>query len=96
MKAFLIAYITVKDSEKMNAYAKAAGESMQAYGGKVLTKGIAQQQLAGEHEPQNVAVICFPDIESLESWYNSEGYQKIIPLRKEAADIIITSYVTPD
>jgi len=96
MKAFLIAYVTVKDGGKMQAYAKAAGESMQAFGGKVFSKGIAQQQLAGEHEQQNVAVICFPNLENLESWYDSDDYQKLIPLRNEAADIILTSYMVPE
>ena len=83
MKAFLIAYVTVKDSEKMHTYTKAARESMQPYGGKVFTKG----------KQQNMAVISFPDLDSLESWYQSDIYQEINPLRKEAADIIITSYV---
>ena len=93
MKAFLIAYITVKDSEKMHLYTKAAGKSMQAYGGKVLTTDDAQQLVIGEQEHQNVAVICFPDLDRLESWYQSDTYQEIKPLRKEAADIVITSYV---
>lgn len=96
MKAFVIAYVTIKDGEKFLAYAKAAGESMQPFGGNVITKGKAVQQLAGEHDKQNVAIIAFPDLESLESWYNSDNYQAIIPLRKEAADIIITSYVMPE
>lgn len=96
MKAFLIAYVTVKDGEKMQAYAKAASESMQPYGGKVLTKGIADKQLAGSHDEQNVAIISFPDLEQLESWYNSDNYQAIVPLRKQAADIILTSYLVPE
>ena len=96
MKAFLIAYVTVKDDKKMKTYAQSAAESMQPYGGRVLTKGIADKQLSGSHDEQNVAVISFPNIENLESWYNSDNYQAIVPLRKEAADIILTSYVVPD
>jgi len=96
MNAFLIAYVTVKDGEKFQTYAQAAGESIHAFGGKVVTKGQAIGQLAGEHEQQNVAIISFPDIENLESWYNSAAYQTIIPLRDKAADITLTSYVVPE
>ena len=98
MKAFLVANVTVKDGEKFQRYAKAAGESMQRFGGQVLTKGKAVEKLAGtgSNEHQNVALICFPDLEKLEAWFYSEPYQTIIPLREEAADMIITSYVVPD
>jgi len=96
MKAFLIAYVTVKNGEKFQSYAQAAGKSMQPFGGQVLTKGQAVKALAGEHNQQNVAIISFPTIENLESWYNSLAYQAIIPLRNEAADITLTSYVIPE
>ena len=96
MNAFLIAYVTVKDIDKFQSYAQAAGESMQAYGGKVLTKGQAIQNLVGDHGQQNVAIISFPDLENLESWYNSAEYQSIIPLRNQAAEITLTSYAAPE
>ncbi len=95
MKAFFIANVNVRDAEKFQQYAKAAGESMQAFEGKVLTKGQKDKSLAGELNHKNVAVVAFPDIEKLNAWYNSDAYQNLIPLRDEAADMMLTSFTQP-
>ena len=95
MKAFFIANVTVKDKKKFDQYAQAAGASMKPFEGKVLTKGKLQRQLAGNISHQNVAIVTFPDETKLDNWYHSKTYQELIPLRDEAADMVLTSFVVP-
>jgi uncharacterized protein (DUF1330 family) len=48
--------------------------------------------LEGEHPYDLTVVIEFSDQKSLHSWYGSEEYQKLIPIRDRAADVVIISY----
>lgn len=95
MKAFFVAQINIKNPEKFQQYAQGAGASMQPYGGELVTKGKAARQLAGVSEYGNVAIVSFPNQESLESWFESDAYQNLISLRDEAADMLLTSYNVP-
>lgn len=92
MSAFFVANVRVRDPQKFHQYAQAAGHSMQPFGGEVLIKGLAERRLAGNLDYPNVALVRFPDQERLNAWYESEAYQALIPLREEAADMLITSY----
>ncbi len=95
MKAFFVAHINVKNLEKFQQYAQGAGASMQPFGGQVVTKGKVAKQLAGVSDYASVAVVSFPDQENLDNWFASSEYQNLIPLRDEAADILLTSYNVP-
>lgn len=96
MKAFFIANVKVKNPEKFAQYAKAAGESMQPFGGEVLIKGANGQPLAGSLEYPNAALVQFPDQDKLHAWYHSDTYQSLIPLRNEAAEMHISSFSVPE
>lgn len=95
MKAFFIANMIVKNPEKFQTYVAKAGESMQPYGGKPITKGKVSACLAGEVDHDMVSIVSFPDQVSLDEWFDSETYQSLIPLRDEAVDLILTSYNVP-
>ena len=44
-------------------------------------------------KPERVVIIEFPDMDSLNAWYNSPEYQPLIVLRKESTsdmDMLIT------
>ncbi|HED34167.1 MAG TPA: DUF1330 domain-containing protein [Gammaproteobacteria bacterium] len=95
MAAFFIANVTVKDPEKFQAYAAKAGETMKKYHGEVALRGKFEQGLKGDADHHAVAVVRFPSHDDLRSWYFSEAYQAVIPLRDEAAEMSITTYVEP-
>lgn len=95
MNAFVIAKVSVKDKEKMQQYAAAAGPTIAEHGGEVLVRGAFGAALVGQSEPHAAAVIRFPDLEAATNWYASDAYQKIIPLREEAADVTFLAYSTP-
>ena len=96
MSAFLIATVTVKDAKKFQEYGGKAMETIQAFNGELMLRGKYEGVLAGNTNHQAAAIIKFPDIETLNNWYQSDEYQAIIPLRDEAADVIIVKYEQPE
>lgn len=95
MNAFFVAQVTIKNPEKFQQYAKAAGESMAPFGGNAIIKGKLATNLSGEQPHPAISVIGFPSEQSLNDWFNSDAYQALIPLRDEASDMILSSYVVP-
>ena len=92
MAAFFVAQVTVKDGQKFQAYAAQAKVIFAEYGGQALARGKAKGTVVGEASHHAIAVIQFPDMESLESAFDSDDYQAIVPLRDESADISIVKY----
>jgi uncharacterized protein (DUF1330 family) len=39
-------------------------------------------------------VIRFPDRSALRGWFDSPAYQALIPLREQAADVVLLGYET--
>ena len=48
--------------------------------------------LCGEHGHPNAVVIKFLDQPTLQGWYASPAYQDLIPIRDQAADVVLISY----
>ncbi len=48
--------------------------------------------LAGRHQHTDTVVIRFPDATAVASWYDSPAYQALIPLREQAADLVLVSF----
>jgi uncharacterized protein (DUF1330 family) len=92
MAAYLVGHITVKDNELWHQYVAGVEESLVSFDAKILFRGQLVGVLAGRHEHDLAVVIEFPDQSTLVSWYGSEKYQSLIPLRDEAADVVIISY----
>ena len=95
MTAFVVASVLVKDSDKFAEYGKLAGASMQPFGGEVAIRGKVCEALAGTADHAMSAVIKFPDIAAAKSWYASDAYQQIIPLREEASDMSLVLHEVP-
>jgi uncharacterized protein (DUF1330 family) len=94
MAAYLVGHITVKDNGLWRKYLAGVQESLSPFDAKVVFRGQLAGVLAGDHEHNLVVVIEFPDQSTLNSWYGSEKYQSLIPLRDTAADVVILTYET--
>lgn len=94
MAAFFIVNLSIINAEKYQQYSAQVAETMIAFGGKPVLRGKACGVLAGTNDHQAVGVVEFPDLDSIDAWYNSTAYQALIPLRTEAADVVITKYQT--
>jgi uncharacterized protein (DUF1330 family) len=94
MTAYVIAEHKITDTTKFDEYLTKVGPMIAKHGGRYLTKGSTDKMPEGGHwKPQRVVIIEFPDMESLNAWYNSPEYQPLIALRKQCTsdlDMLIT------
>ena len=94
MAAYLIGHIKVIDEESWNKYVAGVAESIAPFKAKIIFRGKLDRILAGEHKHDLVVVIEFQNASTIDTWYGSEKYQSLIPLRDKAADVVITTYKT--
>ena len=92
MTAFIVARYSVKNPEKMEAYAAAAGPTVEAHGGTFMAMGQTHAALVGEDNSEAVAMVSFADVDAAKAWFNSAGYTACKPLREAAADMQFTLY----
>jgi uncharacterized protein (DUF1330 family) len=94
MTAYLIAEHVITDAAKFDEYRTRVAPMIAMYGGRYVTKGGSHKFPEGGHwSPQRVVIIEFPDMQALESWYNSPEYKPLIALRKQSTsdmDMLIT------
>ena len=90
MVAYVIARISVTDPEDYATYASQTVALAEKAGGKFLAKGGPQVIVEGD-APDRHVIVEFPSIEDAQAWYQSEDYQKILPiaLRASTRDLII-------
>lgn len=94
MTALIVARFDVKNTEKMDAYATAAGPAVLAYGGEFVAIGDKVTELVGENAMQSIAIVRFPDVASAKTWFASPEYTACKPLREDAAEMQFTLYQT--
>lgn len=75
---------------------KKAGATLAKFGGSLVLRGKVDQVLVGEKDHQAVGIIRFAYIAALHTWYRSEEYQALIPLRSEAVDMTMVCYEEPN
>jgi uncharacterized protein (DUF1330 family) len=90
--AYVIGHITVKDAEKWNEYRNQVPATLAPWGAELVFRGKLAAVLSGEHRHADTVVIRFPDTKAIDGWYASPAYQSLIPLRKEAAEIVLLAY----
>jgi uncharacterized protein (DUF1330 family) len=92
MAAYLIGQITVKNPELWKTYVDGVQKSLLPFAAEVVFRGKRSAVLAGEHHHQNAVVLRFPDQAALQNWYASAAYQALIPIRDQAAAVVLVSY----
>jgi uncharacterized protein (DUF1330 family) len=92
MSAYVIGHITVKDPDKWQRYRERVPATLAAWGGEVVLRGRRVAVLSGDHPHADTVVIRFPDANAASAWYGSTEYQALIPLREEAASMVLICY----
>lgn len=90
--AYVIGHITVKDADKWAQYRAQVPATIAPWGAELVFRGLTVKVLAGEHAHTDTVVIRFPDQASVDGWYQSAAYQALIPLREQAADLVLISF----
>jgi len=90
--AYVVGHLTVKDAEKWAEYRNQVPATLAPWGAELVLRGKRVAILAGEHSHVDIVVIRFPSQEAINSWHSSPAYQALIPLRQQAADVVLLSY----
>ncbi|WP_041656131.1 DUF1330 domain-containing protein [Azoarcus sp. KH32C] len=90
--AYLIGHITIKDEAKWARYRAGVPATLEPWGGELVFRGRRAAVLAGHHDATDTVVLRFPDLASLQGWFNSSAYQALIPVREQAADVVLVAY----
>ena len=92
MAANVIGHITVKNPEKWGEYREKVPATLAPWGGEVMLRGRRIAVLSGAHPYTDTVVIRFPDANAAKGWYGSPAYQALIPIREQAAEMVLISY----
>ena len=95
---YIIGDVTVTNPERYKDYTAQTEGTLAPFGGRFIVRGPEVQQLEGEWSPGRVVVIEFPDRESAQGWWDSEAYEAIKPIRREASTgnlILVEGYSPP-
>jgi len=86
MAAYLIVdELSVSDPETIKDYIKKAGATIKANGGELLASGVPEA-LEGEWLPKRCVLVKFETMEKLKSWWNSDEYQTLVPIRTSVSE----------
>ena len=91
----LVGHITVKDAEKWRKYREQVPATLGPWGAEVTFRGKLVAVFSGEHPYDDIVVIRFPSKEAVTGWHASPAYQALLPLRQQAAEMLLLAYETP-
>ena len=97
-KGYVIFTEQVHDAEAMGSYSQGAIPSLLEAGGRIAVADTDASVLEGEGHGSQTVVLEFDTVEAARGWYESEGYQALIPQRQAAADsnvVLLTGFEMP-
>jgi uncharacterized protein (DUF1330 family) len=92
MAAYLVGHMTVRDAARWQEYLGRVGATIAAGGGELVFRGQQRDEICGAAPGQLIVVARFADLAALRRWHDGPDYQALIPIRKAAADVILTAY----
>ena len=85
MSAYIIVDVKVTDPEVYVGYTKLVPATVEAYGGKFIVRGGADENMKGDWEPNRVVVLEFESVAQAKAWYNSAEYREPKGIRHSAS-----------
>lgn len=86
MSAFLIVRVNITDWDAYKEYMKLTPAIVEAHGGKFVARGGDVLTLEGPKETNRVVLVEFPSVDAARRFYESDGYQSAIAIRRNAAE----------
>lgn len=90
--AYVVGHITVKHPELWAEYRIKVPETLAPWGAELVFRGKQVTALSGENPHGDIVVIRFPNVAAVNGWFSSSAYQALIPLRRQAAEMVLLSY----
>jgi uncharacterized protein (DUF1330 family) len=94
LNAYVVGQITVKDETLWAEYRSKVPATLAPWNAELVFRGHQARSLSGECPHADIVVIRFASLADADGWYKSDAYQALIPLRQEAAVLILTTYET--
>ena len=85
MAAYIVLNIDVTDPGRYPEYVKAAGATVEQFGGKYIVRGGRAQALERAVTPKRVVILEFPSYERAKAWWDSAEYREPKLIRQSAA-----------
>jgi uncharacterized protein (DUF1330 family) len=93
-QAYVVGQMTVKRPEKWAQYRSQVLATLLPFGGELVFRGEQVQSFSGVNPHPDIVVIRFPSLGDAQGWHGSAAYQALIPLRQEAADVVLVTYAS--
>ena len=90
--AYVVGRITVKDRDRWAEYRDRVPETLGPWAGELVFRGRQAGALSGEDPFPDIVVVRFPSLDAARGWHASPGYQALVPLRDQAADVVLSMY----
>jgi uncharacterized protein (DUF1330 family) len=74
MPAYVIVDLEVTEPVEYEEYKRAAGATVEKYGGKYIVRGGPCEVLEGDWNPKRIVILQFDDADSAKAWLHSPGY----------------------
>ena len=91
-QVFVVGQMTVKQPEKWAQYRSQVLATLVPFGGELVFRGEPVHSFSGVNTNPDIVVIRCPSWANAQNWHASAAYQALIPLRQEAADVVLTTY----
>lgn len=92
--AYVVGHITVMNPEKWAEYRSKVPETLAPWGGELVFRGRQVAALSGTNPHPDIVVIRFPNVAAVNGWFSSPAYRSLIPLREQAAEMVLLSFET--
>ena len=90
--AYLVGHVTVKNQEKWAEYTSKVPGTLAPWDAELVFRGKQVAVLAGANPHADIVVIRFPNVAAVNQWFSSPAYQALIPVREQAAEVVLLSY----
>lgn len=89
---YVVGRISVLDAAKWDQYRSQVPATLQPWNAELVFRGERAAVVAGEEAYSDIVVIRFADMDAAQGWFASAAYQALIPLREQAARVVLTFY----
>ena len=87
MPAYVIADVRdAWNADDLTEYRRRNTDTVTGHGGRFIVRGGESEVLEGDWPTRRIVVMEFPDADAARSWWTSEEYEAIKPLRRGASE----------
>jgi uncharacterized protein (DUF1330 family) len=85
-KGYFFLELEIADPAVYEAYRTAVPDIISAHGGRILVRGGDPQPLDGEVPQRRRVIVEFDSPEAVKTFYESDAYQAVLPIRLNASN----------